>query len=352
MGGSYARTNLPQALSSSTYDDANRLTQRGTTTLSYDDNGNLTSDGVNTYTWNARNQMASISGGTSASFQYDAFGRRVGKTINSVSTSFLYSGVNVVQELSGTTPTANMLTGKIDEVFTRTDSAGAHHFLSDALHSPFGLTNASGTLETQYTYEPFGLTSVSGTTGSNVSQFTGRENDNTGLYYFRARYYSPLFQRFISEDPIRFCGGDTNFYAYVKNRPLTAFDPLGLQDEHDPEENPAQTSPSEIVRGEVVAGAAELGGVPFGAEAVGLGDLAPGLYNYVEQINRRNKAMNDICCATKTCPCNPSDPDNDPSDPDEDPLDPNGPNPRNPNRPNGPNHPGSPGNPLSPGRGK
>ena len=71
MGGSYARQSLPPSLTSTTHNDANQLTQRGTLTLSYDDNGNLTSDGVNTYTWNARNQLQSMSGTVSASFQCD-----------------------------------------------------------------------------------------------------------------------------------------------------------------------------------------------------------------------------------------------------------------------------------------
>jgi RHS repeat-associated protein len=56
-------------------------------------------------------------------------------------------------------------------------------------------------VQTSYTYEPFGKTSVTGASSSNPSQYTARENDQTGLYYHRARYYSPSLQRFISEDP-------------------------------------------------------------------------------------------------------------------------------------------------------
>ncbi|MCA9421817.1 MAG: RHS repeat-associated core domain-containing protein, partial [Nitrospira sp.] len=58
-------------------------------------------------------------------------------------------------------------------------------------------------------------------------QFTGRENDGTGLFYYRARYYSPVIQRFISEDPIGFAGGDPNLYAYVFNNPVNLTDPEG-----------------------------------------------------------------------------------------------------------------------------
>ncbi len=135
--------------------------------------------------------------------------------------------MNPVQEQSGTTPTANLLTGPgVDEVFTRTDSAGARNFLADALGSTLGLTDSTGTLQTQYTYEPFGNASVSGSTNANSYQFTGRENDGTGLYFYRSRYYSANLQRFISEDPIGFNGG-MNFYRYVRNSPVNLVDPSG-----------------------------------------------------------------------------------------------------------------------------
>src|SRR5947209_1400983 len=81
VGGSYARTGVPQAASLATYNVNNQLTNWKGANLTYDANGNLTSDGTNTYTWNARNQLLSISGAVSASFQYDPFGRRVSKTI-------------------------------------------------------------------------------------------------------------------------------------------------------------------------------------------------------------------------------------------------------------------------------
>ena len=76
IGGSYARTGLPQAVASASYNADNQLTQWGSSNLTYDLNGNLTNDGANTYTWNARNQLASINAGATGSFQYDAFGRR------------------------------------------------------------------------------------------------------------------------------------------------------------------------------------------------------------------------------------------------------------------------------------
>ncbi len=228
VGGSFARTSLPSALTSTTYNAVNQLTARSGVTLTYDANGNLTGDGTNTYTWNARNQLVSISGGVSASFQYDAFGRRRGKTVGGTSTNFLYDGSNIIQELSGTTPTANLLVGGIDEVFTRTEGSTARYYILDGVASTVAMLNGSGTIQTEYTYEPFGKTTLSGSSSTNAAQFTGRENDGTGLYYYRARYYSPTLQRFISQDPIGFTGGDTNLYAYVGNNPINYTDPSGL----------------------------------------------------------------------------------------------------------------------------
>src|SRR6185503_20836097 len=60
--------------------------------------------------------------------------------------------------------------------------------------------------------------------------FIGRESDSdTGLMYYRARWYDPTQGRFISEDPIEFEGGDVNFYRYVGSDPVAQGHPLGLQ---------------------------------------------------------------------------------------------------------------------------
>ena len=229
--GSFARVSLPAAQATTAYDAAEHLTTWGTTNPTYTYDGDLKSDGTNTYTWNDRDQLSSITGGTTASFSYDPFGRRTTKTVGSSTTNFLYDGNNVVQELSATnSPTANLLTGLgLDQVFSRTNSSGvSRSFLTDALGSTLGLTDSSGTVQTSYTYEPFGKTSTSGTVSANAFQFTGRENDgSTGMYYLRARYYSPAYGRFISEDPAGFAGG-INLQAYVNDAPVNRTDPLGL----------------------------------------------------------------------------------------------------------------------------
>jgi RHS repeat-associated protein len=135
-----------------------------------------------------------------------------------------------VQELSGSgTVTANMLNGSVvDERHGCECSTGVNStFLSDGLGSTLALADSNGTVQTQYTYDAFGNATTSGTTTSNTSQYTGRENDGTGLHYYRARYYSPSLQRFISQDPLGFGGGDSNLYAYVGNSPTNFTDPHG-----------------------------------------------------------------------------------------------------------------------------
>jgi RHS repeat-associated protein len=229
IGGSYARTDLPAAVASASYNANNQLTQWGSSTISYDLDGNLSNDGVNTYTWNARNQLASINSGATARFQYDGLGRRQVKSIFGGNTSFLYDGINPVQELSGTAVTANLVTGlAVDEIFSRTDSVGARYFLSDALESTLALLDSTGAVRTQYTYEPFGRTTLSGASSGDTYQYTGRENDDTGLYYYRARYYNPTAGRFISEDPRAPYTRDMDVYRYAADNPLLYRDPLGL----------------------------------------------------------------------------------------------------------------------------
>jgi len=68
----------------------------------------------------------------------------VGQTTLGATTNYLYDGPNVVQELSAGSPSANLLTGGVDEVFARTDSLGTRDFLSDALGGTIALTDPTG----------------------------------------------------------------------------------------------------------------------------------------------------------------------------------------------------------------
>ena len=227
VGGSWARTSLPPALNVSTYDAANQIATWAGTPFTYDANGNLTSDGSKTYTWNARDQLTGIGGGATANFTYDGVGRRRAKTIGGVASGFLYDGLNTVQELAGGAPSANILSGGLDEWLLRTDAAGPRQFLRSALGSTVALADNLGAVQTEYTFEPFGKATATGGSSSNSFKFTGREDDGTGLLFYRARYYDPSRQRFLSEDPIGFGGGDANLYAYTFNSPTNFTDPTG-----------------------------------------------------------------------------------------------------------------------------
>ncbi len=127
----------------------------------------------------------------------------------------------------GGTNTANSLSGGIDEVFQRTDSAGARSLLTDALGSTLALTDSMGTVQTQYTFEPFGNTTSSGSGTTNTFGYTGRELDAGNLYFYRARYYSPSLQSFVSEDPLGFAASGPNLYAYANSSPTNLVDPAG-----------------------------------------------------------------------------------------------------------------------------
>lgn len=229
-GGSLFKSVLPTATTATAaYNQDNQLTSWNGAAASYDLNGNLTGDGTHTYTWDARNRMTAIknNAGTStlASLVYDGVGRRQSVTQSSATVTALYDGYDTVQEQGSTT--ANLQIGLgIDERFTRTKGGATSTYLTDQLGSTVALANSTGAVATTYSYDPYGLTTTVGAANDNQYQFTGRQNDGFGLYYFRARYYSPAWGRFVSEDKLGLAAG-INVYAYVGGNPITHRDPSG-----------------------------------------------------------------------------------------------------------------------------
>jgi RHS repeat-associated protein len=169
----------------------------------------------------------------SASFQYDAAGRRAVKEVNGATSRLVYDGLNAISDYSSTGLRAAILPGlRADETLGRFGSSGIQWLLPDTLGSTIALTTSTGGVPTQYTYDPFGTTSVTGTADLNPYQYAGRENDSTGLYYNRARYFHPIFQRFISLDPLVNSNellASRTPYEYALNNPLAWRDPTGLQ---------------------------------------------------------------------------------------------------------------------------
>lgn len=119
-------------------------------------------------------------------------------------------------------------TENIDEPLAMLRSSATSYYHADGLGSVTSISNTAGALAQTYTFDSFGKQTASSGSLTNPFQYTGRESDaETGLYYYRARYYDPTVGRFISEDPTGFKGG-SNFYPYVTNDPANQTDPMGF----------------------------------------------------------------------------------------------------------------------------
>ena len=218
------------------YQAFNKLTSTATASYSYDNNGNLLtktdSQRTTTFTWNEENRLTQVSlpGGLGVNYKYDGLGRRIQRTTSAGSDErYVHDGRDVLLDLNADGSVAKTyLNGPgIDNHLRQTSSTtGVSYYLTDHLGSTAGLTDTGGNVVEQQSYDSFG-----NSTGSSLTRYgyTGRELDpDTGLMYYRARWYDPQAGRFVSEDPIGFGGGDINLYGYVWQSPLNNSDPLGL----------------------------------------------------------------------------------------------------------------------------
>jgi len=224
---------LPTAKTANVPNQMNQISQFGNAGYSFDDKGQTTTKtdaaGATTYNWDSRGRMtsASLPNGQTINYSYDALGRRNSRTANGSTTNFIYDGADVIQDKQGGDQT-NYLNGGIDDKL-RISSAqtGNLYFLKDHLGSTQGLTGVSGSVAEWQRYTPFGESDVSAS--MTRYGYTGREKDaDSGLMYYRARWYDAQQGRFISQDPIGLAGGNTNLYSYVSNDPINKTDPSGL----------------------------------------------------------------------------------------------------------------------------
>jgi RHS repeat-associated protein len=224
------------------YNSSNELTSTPSATYTYDKNGSMLTKtdatGTTQYSWDyytgRLNSVTLPGSGGTVSFKYDPFGRRFQKSFTqgstTTTTNYLYDGNNLLETVgSNGSLIARYVEGQtVDEPIAQSSSTGTSYYDIDALSSVTSLSNSSGAISSTNTYDSFGNLGASTDTNTNPFRYTGRELDpETGLNFYRARYYDSSIGRFVSEDPLRFRAG-VDFYRYVSNDPIDSTDPYGL----------------------------------------------------------------------------------------------------------------------------
>jgi len=221
------------------YDSNNRITNSLGLTYTFDDDGNETgrSDGA-IFVYDKDNRVVQYTkSGTVAAYQYDPQGRRIMKTLNGVTTWYLWDRTSVVAEYNSTGSRARRY-AYLPDTFVPTqmeDSNGVYDVHMDGLQTPRFLTDASEAKVWEIVYQAYGDAVFSEDPDGNgdpvvVDQrLPGQYYDaESGLYYNQARYYDPIIGRYVSADPIGLEAG-VNLYAYALNNPINNIDPHGLQ---------------------------------------------------------------------------------------------------------------------------
>jgi len=166
-------------------------------------------------------------------FAYDINGYRIQKNSPNKTNSYLLEGehLEAIYDENDQLQSSYLRGSIIDEIINGFERNGDkmlnRNFHNDQVNSLLAMTDHNGNTVQTLSFGPFGEPLPSAGRSTNSFNYTGREQDaETGLYYYRARYYDPEIGRFISEDPLGFYAG-SNFYAYVENNPILFADPTG-----------------------------------------------------------------------------------------------------------------------------
>jgi len=199
--------------------------------LVFDGRGNMTSDGTTTFTYDLRNRLRTAAkSGMAASYDYDGDDRRTKKTVNGVVTRVIWSGDAELAEADG----AGVILRRyvpgpaVDMPLASVDAAGVVTWIhADGQGSIINTSTSAGLAGTPVTYSPYG--ELGGSLPAGVPfGYTGRYHDvETGLWFYRARYYNPRLGQFMQVDPIG-TKDDPNLYGYVAADPVNNFDPSGM----------------------------------------------------------------------------------------------------------------------------
>lgn len=203
-------------------DGLDKYTTARSITPTYDSRGNMTYDGANSYTYDYSNRMTTAG---SATLTYDPEGRLF-QVAASSTTQFLYEGSEMIAEYDGSgTLLRRYVHGPgVDEPLVLYDGAGRNYLFADERRSIVNIENGSGPA-TPYTYDEYGRR---GSSNAGRFEYTGQVwLDEVGLYYYKARFYSPTLGRFMQTDPIGYDSA-ARLYTYTSNEPINYSDPSGL----------------------------------------------------------------------------------------------------------------------------
>ena len=208
---------------------------------SYDDGGNLVSDGERTYSYSSGGRLVRArSSGHETRYVYDYQGRLYSRVENGRVEKYVYNGNQPIAQYdnSGIIEERYVTSNILDDVLGMEISGEIYYVHKDVLGSTTIVTDEHSDIVERVGYGPFGTPQFKDEDYLDLSNnrsamgnrflFTGREwEEEIGLYYYRARFYSPQVGRFLQPDPIGLSGGDVNLYRYVRNNPANYSDPKG-----------------------------------------------------------------------------------------------------------------------------